>query len=80
MVVCMREAGAVKPFLLRDPNSKPFGYVPPEGYDDTPKIPAAPVPPALTRRKRGRRPGGRGRCHTGGRRRGTQVDAVTSTK
>ncbi len=48
MVVCMREAGAVKPFLLRDPNSKPFGYVPPEGYEDAPKIPAAPVPPAST--------------------------------
>ena len=44
MVVCMREAGAIKPFQLRDPNAKPFGYVPPEGYDDAPKIPAAPVP------------------------------------
>lgn len=46
MVVCLREAGAVKPYLLRDPNAKPFGYVPPEGYDDAPKIPAAPQPPA----------------------------------
>jgi outer membrane protein assembly factor BamB len=48
MLVCMREAGAVKPYLLRDPNAKPFGYVPPEGYEDTPKIPAAPVPPTGT--------------------------------
>ena len=46
MLVCLREAGAVKPYLLRDPNSKPFGYVPPEGYEDVPKIPAAPVPAA----------------------------------
>ena len=46
MVVCMREAGAIKPFMLRDPQAKPFGYVPPEGYEDVPKIPAAPVPPA----------------------------------
>lgn len=48
MLVCMREAGAVRPFLLRDPNEKPFGYVPPEGYEDAPKIPAAPQPAAAT--------------------------------
>jgi hypothetical protein len=42
MLVCIREAGAVKPYQLRDPNEKPFGYVPPEGYEDAPKIPAAP--------------------------------------
>lgn len=47
MLVCLREAGAIRPFLLRDPNAKPFGYVPPEGYEDAPKIPAAP-PPAST--------------------------------
>jgi hypothetical protein len=44
LVVCLREAGAVRPYLLRDPNAKPFGYVPPEGYEDAPKIPAAPQP------------------------------------
>jgi outer membrane protein assembly factor BamB len=44
MLVCLREAGAVKPVPLRDPNLKPFGYIPPEGYPDTPPI--APVSPA----------------------------------
>jgi outer membrane protein assembly factor BamB len=45
LLVCLREAGAVKPVLLRDPKEKPFGYIPPEGYSDTPKIaPAAPLP------------------------------------
>jgi outer membrane protein assembly factor BamB len=46
MLVCIREAGAVQPFMLRDPKAKPFGYVPPEGYEDAPKIPAAPQPAA----------------------------------
>ncbi len=53
MLVCMREAGAVKPYQLRDPDAKPFGYVPPEGYDDAPKIPPRPRrprPPASPRR------------------------------
>lgn len=38
MLICLREAGAVKPVLLRDPAEKPFGYIPPEGYPDTPPI------------------------------------------
>jgi outer membrane protein assembly factor BamB len=44
MLVCLREIGSVRPFQLRDPNEKPFGYIPPEGYDLSPKIPAAPKP------------------------------------
>jgi outer membrane protein assembly factor BamB len=45
LLVCLREVGAVKPIPLRDPKEKPFGYIPPEGYPDGPKIaPAAPIP------------------------------------
>jgi outer membrane protein assembly factor BamB len=58
MLVCIREAGSVKPFQLRDPNEKPFGYVPPEGYDDAPKIPAAPQPAGATGEPGAAAPGG----------------------
>ena len=34
MLICFREAGSLKPILLRDPKEKPFGYIPPEGYPD----------------------------------------------
>ncbi|MDG3006472.1 outer membrane protein assembly factor BamB family protein [Paludisphaera mucosa] len=46
VLVCLREIGATKPRLLRDPNAKPFGYVPPEGIKDLPnpfnEVPADP--------------------------------------
>lgn len=31
VVICLREIGQTKPQVLRDPEAKPFGYVPPEG-------------------------------------------------
>jgi outer membrane protein assembly factor BamB len=36
MLICLREQGRVKPYLLRDPNEPPFGYLPRQ---------AAPGPP-----------------------------------
>ncbi len=45
MLVCLREAGALKPLLLRDPKQKPFGYIPPEGYPEGNVIPKAVTPP-----------------------------------
>lgn len=45
LIVCLREIAQVKPLLTRDPNSKPFGYIPPEGYPSTPTAPAAPSAP-----------------------------------
>ena len=43
MLVCIREAGVVKPVPQRDPNEKPFGYIPPEGIpDETPGATPAP--------------------------------------
>jgi outer membrane protein assembly factor BamB len=36
MIVCLREAGRVKPYLLRDPKALPFGYVPRQGESATP--------------------------------------------
>ena len=41
LIVCLRETGHPQPRLLRDPNSLPFGYVPPEGVKETP--PPAPA-------------------------------------
>jgi outer membrane protein assembly factor BamB len=43
MIVCLRELGRLKPYLLRDPNAKPFGYVPKQGEPDAPG-PAGNVP------------------------------------
>jgi len=40
LAICLRETGLIKPHLNHDPNAKPFGYIPPEGYPDTP----APLP------------------------------------
>lgn len=44
LVVCLREIGQIKPHTNRDPNEKPFGFIPPEGYPD-PAIPVVPVTP-----------------------------------
>jgi outer membrane protein assembly factor BamB len=45
MVLCLREAGATQPRLLRDPKALPFGYIPPEGIKKTPPaVPAAETP------------------------------------
>jgi outer membrane protein assembly factor BamB len=41
LIVCLRETSHPQPRPLRDPNSLPFGYVPPEGVKDTP--PPAPA-------------------------------------
>lgn len=42
LVVCLREIDQVTPWIHPDPNAKPFGYIPPEGYPDLmPKIPNA---------------------------------------
>ncbi|WP_435019443.1 PQQ-binding-like beta-propeller repeat protein [Tundrisphaera sp. TA3] len=40
LLICLRESAQVRPRLLRDPNAKPFGYIPPEGYPN----PDAPQP------------------------------------
>ena len=45
MIVCIRESAQVAPRPLRDPNARPFGYVPPEGITTNP----APTPPAETK-------------------------------
>jgi outer membrane protein assembly factor BamB len=45
MVICLRETGQPRPRYLRDPKAKPFGYIPPEGYQEAPATPA-PTPPA----------------------------------
>jgi outer membrane protein assembly factor BamB len=44
LVVCLREIGQVTPRPNRDPKMKPFGYIPPEGYDDL-DIPRPVTPP-----------------------------------
>jgi outer membrane protein assembly factor BamB len=44
LVICLREIGQVAPRPNRDPKSKPFGYIPPEGYDDL-VIPIPVTPP-----------------------------------
>jgi len=43
LVISLRETGQLRPRYLRDPKAKPFGYIPPEGYQDPA---AAPVPTA----------------------------------
>lgn len=54
MVVCLREAGRQKPYMLRDPNAPPIGFIPrqggaapPPGAGTTPPAPegAAGTPP-----------------------------------
>lgn len=32
LILCLRELDQVKPRTMRDPNEKPIGYIPPEGY------------------------------------------------
>jgi outer membrane protein assembly factor BamB len=44
MVICLREIGAVKPRLNRDPKALPFGYIPREGVRLTPLGVPAPPP------------------------------------
>jgi outer membrane protein assembly factor BamB len=44
LMVCLREIGQVAPRKTRDPDMKPFGYIPPEGYPDF-AIPTTPTPP-----------------------------------
>ena len=39
LIIALREISQVKPLPVRDPNEKPFGYVPPEGYPDAPPLP-----------------------------------------
>lgn len=36
VILALRELGQVRPYLLRDPKERPFGYVPPEGINLTP--------------------------------------------
>ena len=45
LVLCLREIGRTRPFLLRDPNERPFGHIPRrgEGSEDEP-APGAPIP------------------------------------
>ncbi len=43
LLLCLREINQLKPRMIRDPNLKPFGYIPPEGYPD-PTAPASPAP------------------------------------
>jgi hypothetical protein len=38
LVVCVREIGAERPHLLRDPKALPFGYIPPEGLKPTQSV------------------------------------------
>ncbi len=42
LLLCLREKNQLTPRMIRDPNMKPFGYIPPEGYPD----PTAPPTPA----------------------------------
>lgn len=53
LLVCLREIGANSPRVLRHPEAKPFGYVPPEGikalpnpFETAPATPADPDAPA----------------------------------
>ncbi len=49
LIIGLREIGQTKPYLHRDPNLKPFGYIPPEGLPDTltpPAVPTLEQPPA----------------------------------
>lgn len=53
LLMCLREIGATTPHLLRHPQTKPFGYVPPEGikavpnpFEEAPSTPADPNAPA----------------------------------
>ena len=42
LIVCIREIGQTEPRLLRDPKALPFGFIPPEGIEETPpRQPAA---------------------------------------
>ncbi|WP_435007477.1 PQQ-binding-like beta-propeller repeat protein [Tundrisphaera lichenicola] len=41
LIICLREMNQVEPLPLRDPNAKPFGYIPPEGYDIS--VPVTPL-------------------------------------
>ncbi|MDX2037581.1 MAG: PQQ-binding-like beta-propeller repeat protein [Isosphaeraceae bacterium] len=36
LIVCLREIDQIQPLPLRDPNQKPFGYIPPEGLLEKP--------------------------------------------
>jgi outer membrane protein assembly factor BamB len=49
LIVCLRETSQVAPRPIRDPNARPFGYIPPEGYTDPtappPHNPPPPPPP-----------------------------------
>ena len=46
LLLCLREINQLAPRMIRDPNMKPFGYIPPEGYPET--ATPAPATPAAT--------------------------------
>lgn len=46
MILSLREIGQAQPRLLRDPKQPPFGYIPPEGLQQTPPTPPAAEPGA----------------------------------
>lgn len=35
LLLCLRETSQINPRMVRDPRLKPFGFVPPEGYDES---------------------------------------------
>jgi outer membrane protein assembly factor BamB len=43
LLICLREIAQVNPRLIRDKDSKPFGFVPPEGYPEPSATPPTPV-------------------------------------
>lgn len=47
MIICLREAGLPQPRFLRDPNARPFGYIPPEGLTLTPPATPSETPEAV---------------------------------
>jgi outer membrane protein assembly factor BamB len=46
LILAVREIGLAQPRLLRDPRQMPFGYIPPEGLQQTPPTPPAAEPGA----------------------------------
>jgi outer membrane protein assembly factor BamB len=56
MIVCLREQGRIKPYLLRDPNAPPFGYIPRQGEVTTPGAAPAETPSTDAAAKPGETP------------------------
>jgi outer membrane protein assembly factor BamB len=46
LILALRESGSAQPSLLRDPRQLPFGYIPPEGLQQTPPPTPAAEPDA----------------------------------